>query len=349
MRLGNILRIGFIALAVVYGLYFGITVYKSFSPNSPTPTSSRQFTHNSLGLQEVWRSRNVWLPITGPKFTVADSTVVIANHDPNASLHYRLQALNTKLGRQLWEIDLPQRVGVHSLLIEERRLYVGIDWEIQAYDLANGQLLWQTPGEPIQRTRYELVWSNGTLINYSTVLQEDYSLMSVYNPSTGTLLQQEKVSAFPLLTTAKVEYRGSCDQLSAINIPSKKVKWQTRLSGCPQHKPVLIDSSLLVATYSDYRSIAGLHLISTVDGRVIWYALEDDLVSNFAIIDRTVYTIRRNGDIVGLDLDSGQEIGVIQFNTDQTDPSQNAYWLAANERQLFAYYGDSRELIAFGD
>ena len=106
-------------------------------------------------------------------------------------------------------------------------------------------------------------------------------------------------------------------------------------------------SKLLIATSGKQESIAGLHAIDTTDGSLQWYALEDNLVSNFAIIDQTVYVIRGDGDIVGLALDTGQEVGAIEFDTDQTDPNRNAYLLSASDHKLFVYYGDSRELIAF--
>lgn len=343
------LYIGFFVFALVCGLYVGYIIYGSISSPAPKIVPSRQITHNSSDLGEIWRTSDVWLPLTGPNLETGDSTVVIANHDPNASLHYFLQALSTESGHQLWEVDLPQRIGIDSLLAKDAQLFVGLDGEIQAYGLINGQLLWQTPGKPVQRTSYELAWLNGNLVNYSTVLNEDYSLMSVYSPSTGKLLQQEKISEIPLLTTTNTEYRGGCGRLLAYDIASQELKWQTSLSGCPQHRPAVIDSSLLVATYPDYGSIAGLHLIDAINGRLMWYALEDDVVSNFAIINGVVYVIRRNGSMVGIDLNTGQEVGTIQFNANQnqTDPSQNAYWLASNGHQLLAYFGDSRELIAF--
>lgn len=346
MTLGKMLRLIFITVAVVYGLFFGIALYRSFLSNDFVPISSRQITQNSLHLQEIWRKNGIHLSRTG--LTATDAVVVVANYNRNAR-QYRLQGLDVATGDTLWEVLLPRRVRVDSLIASDDRLYVAITWEIQAYQLSDGQLLWQTPGEPPERSSYRLSWLDENLVNYSSVVRENYRLMSVYNPNTGSLIQQKQIpiNPMPLLTTTKIEYKGEWGKLFAFDRDSGQQIWQTPLSGNPQHWPVLIESKLLIATSDNQGSIAGLHAIDTTNGLLQWYALEDDLVSNFAIIDQTVYAIRRNGGIVGLAIDTGQEVGTIEFYTDQTDPNRNAYLLSASDHKLFVYYGDSRELIAF--
>lgn len=341
----------FYIIFTVSGSCYVINIYKSLSVGPPTPIPSRQITQKSLPLQELWR-QSIRSPSRGrgksPLLVATDSVIIIANYDDNL-LQYQLQALNPETGQLIWDVSLPKRVSLHSLITKDEYLYVGVDWEIQAYQLSDGQLLWQSPGKPTQRTGYELAWLDGNVVNYSTVLGEDYILMSSYDPATGALIQQQQIpkNTIPLLTTTKTEYKGECGKLLASDRYSRKVKWQTNLSGCSQRWPVLVDSNLLVSTYPDSGSIARLHMINTANGATEWYALVDDLISNFAILDRIVYAIRRNGDIVGFDLDTGQEIGIIKFDIDQVDLNRNAYWLAANDRQLFVYYWDSQELIAF--
>lgn len=351
MTLGKKLRLGFIVFAIAFGLYFGFIIYKSILPSGPAPIPSRQITQKSLHLRELWR-RSIRLTLQGrgksPRFTATNSTVIIADYDSN-SLQYQLQILDTQTGKMVSNIPIPKRIGLDSLIADNNNLYVAIDKEIEAYELPTGQLFWQSSAEPSERSSYKLTWLDGNVVNYSSVLGEDYQLMSVYDSTNGTLVQQKQIpiNPMPLLTTAKIEYKGEWSKLLAFDRYSGQQIWQTPLSGYPQLWPVLVESNLLIATYNDQGSIAGLHSIDATNGSLNWYALKDDLISNFAVIDRTVYAIRRNGDIVGLDLDTGQEVGTIKFNTSQTDANQNAYWLTANGRKLFAYFGDSRELIAF--
>jgi len=346
MTLGKMLRLIFIVVAVIYGLFFGITLYRSFSAGVSEAIPTRQITRNSLPLQEIWRKNDIHLSPTG--LVATNAVVVVADYNRNA-LQYRLQGLDVTAGDILWEVLLPRRVRVDSLTARDNRLYVAVTWEIQAYQLSDGQLLWQTTGEPPERSGYRLSWFDENLVNYSSVVGENYRLMSAYDPNTGALRQQQQIpiNPIPLLTTSRIEYKGEWTKLFAFDRNSGQQLWQTPLSGNPQPWPVLTDSKLLIVTSGKQESIAGLHAIDASSGTLQWYALEDDLVSNVAVIDQTIYAIRHSGNIVGLDLDTGQETGRIEFEHDYTDPDQNTYWLSTSDHKLFVYYGDSRELIAF--
>lgn len=346
-HLRETLRLIFIIFALVYGLFFGISLYRNFSSSEPVTIPSRQITQNSLYLREIWRKQDIHLLDTGLPAT--DAVIVVANYDRNA-LQYRLQGLDVTKGDVLWEVLLPRRVRLDSLIANDDRLYVATTWYIQAYQLSDGQFLWQTRGDPYERSGYRLGWFDKNIVNYSSVVGENYRLMSVYDPNTGALMQQKQIpiNPMPLLTSAKIEYKGEWGKLLAFDRNSGQQLWETSLSGDPQPWPVLIGSKLLIATSGRQESIAGLHTINATNGSLQWYALgDDDLVSNFAVINQTVYAIQHNGDIVGLALDTGQEVGSIEFDASQTDPDQNVYLLSANKNRLFVYYGDSRELIAF--
>ena len=65
-------------------------------------------------------------------------------------------------------------------------------------------------------------------------------------------------------------------------------------------------------------------------------------------MDGVVYALRSDAALVGLDLGSGREVGLVQFEPASTDRSEFAYWLAASEGRLFLSFGDSHELIALG-
>ncbi len=346
MTLRQTLRLVFIISAVIYGLVFGMALYRNFSSSEATPIPSRQITRNSLQLQEIWRKQDIHGGQTGLLST--ETVVVVANYNRQA-LQYRLQGFEVSTGEMIWEVRLPRRVRVDSLIARDDRLYVAVTWEIQAYQLSDGQRLWQTQGEPYDRSGYRLGWIDENIVNYSSVVGENYRLMSVYGANSGALIHQEQIpiNPMPLLTTARLEYKGEWGQLFAFDRNSGQQLWQLPLSGNPQHQPVLVGPKLLMATSGKQESIAALYAIDAINGALQWYTLEDDLVSNFAVIDQTVYAIRDDGSLVGLDLDTGQEVGTIEFNTAQTYPNQNTYQLSAGEHNLFVYYGDSRELIAF--
>ena len=237
MTLGKMLRLIFIIVAVIYGLFFGITLYRSFSSSVSEPIPARQITQNSLPLQEIWRKDSIHLLRAGLPTT--DAVVVVANYNRSV-LQYRLQGLDVTRGDALWEVLLPRRVGVDSLIAKDNRLYVAVTWEIQAYQLSDGQLLWQTPGEPPERSGYRLSWFDENLVNYSSVVGENHRLMSVYDPISGALLQQKQIpiNPKPLLTTAGIEYRGRVGQVICFQqklwtaTMADAVEWQSTTLAC---------------------------------------------------------------------------------------------------------------------
>jgi outer membrane protein assembly factor BamB len=341
---------------VCFIAFFLCIVFQIFKPFlfPPSPSvSHRQITQKTSFLQEVWR-QDIFSPGIqwgkAPLFVTNDSMVIIADYETTL-LRDRLKIFDVETGQFISEIILPKNIGADSFVVRDDHLYVGANFEVQAYQLPEGQLLWQTPGKPRQRSSYELVWQDGHVVNYSSVAgkDKDYQFMSIYDPVTGGLMQQTQipVKPMPLLTTNKTIYKGTRGRLLAIDRASGREKWQAQLNGYFQQWPTLVGSDLLVATTLGYQSISGLHLVNTATGEIKWSALEDDLVSNFAVIDNTVYAIRRNGDIVGVDINTGREVETIKFDTEETDPGKNAYWVAVSGQTLLAYYGDSWELIAF--
>jgi outer membrane protein assembly factor BamB len=267
-----ITKFSWIFVIIFAGLivYYSVILYDLLF-RYPIPIPSRQITQNSLNLRELWRRNDVFLPgRSREKFSLLHATnsiIVFTNYNQNSS-QSQLQVLDVESGQLVWEVSQPPRIRIHSLVVEDKYLYLAIDWQIQKYQISSGQLLWQTPGQPSERTGYRLVWLNKSLINYSTIVGESYFLMSVYNPITGVLMRQENIPIVPLLTTTQTEYQGDCRYLLAIDRPSGKVKWQTELGGCLDRQPVLTNSNLLVSTYTAFNSIAGLYLIDTNNGSV---------------------------------------------------------------------------------
>ena len=79
-----------------------------------------------------------------------------------------------------------------------------------------------------------------------------------------------------------------------------------------------------MATHS-HRGTSGLYLFNTSNGKRKWITLEGTMVSNFAVMDQTIYAINLNGDIVGLDLGTGIQVETIKFNHSETDQNINSY------------------------
>lgn len=92
----------------------------------------------------------------------------------------------------------------------------------------------------------------------------------------------------------------------------------------------------------------GLLVLELESGQIRWQ--KSGFVSNAAVIGNTVYAIANNGSISAYDLISGQRLGEVEVKPSVTDTHLYSYALIANEKDqlLYAYYGDSEEILAFG-
>ena len=91
-----------------------------------------------------------------------------------------------------------------------------------------------------------------------------------------------------------------------------------------------------------------LQAINTNTGDQIW-EYNEKLVSNIGLSQGIIYAIQIDGDLVAIDPNTGREIGYVKFSPLRTETTSRtkAYWVATTDKNVFVYFGDSRELIAF--
>ena len=320
----------------------------------PTPTASRSIVGASLPLHELWRSPGILLRDRlgfGPTLlSAAEGTVFFVNHS-QGWLKARLQVLDASTGQLRWQTeeegDNDDNVSSeHSLAASQGRLFIAVDWNIRAYDLADGKLLWRTPGRLSEHTGYEIYPVGDKLTVYSTRDTQSQSLdvFSVYNPATGELLEQIKTEAAEarlLWRTAQVNYQDDCRRLSAVDRASGKVIWQVAIKDCIDFWPEAVGSET-VFTSRD----GELFAVDIATGSVLW-RYPEKCYSNSAVMGGIVYAIRADGTLVGISQKTGYEVGTLEFSPVGRSDGVPTYWVASDGKRLFAYFGDSQELIAF--
>jgi outer membrane protein assembly factor BamB len=312
----------------------------------PTPTASRSIVSATLPLRELWRSRNILLRLQfgPPLLSTTEGTVFFVNHS-QGWLKARLQALDASTGQLRWQTDDDVSTE-HSLAASQGRLFIAVNWNIRAYDLSSGKPLWRTPGRLPEHTGYEVYPVGDKLTVYSTMDSQSKSLdvFSVYNPATGELLEQAKIEtteARLLWRTAQVDYRDDCKYLSAVDRSSGRIIWKIAVKDCVSFWPDSVDSEKVFST------VAGeLFAADIAAGEVLW-RYPKKCYSNSAVMGGIVYTIRADGILVGINQKTGNEVGTIEFSPVGKGDGIPTYWVATDGKRLFAYFGDSQELIAF--
>ena len=233
------------------------------------------------------------------------------------------------------------------------RLFIAIDWNIRAYDLSNGRLLWRTPGRLPEHTGYDIYPVGDKLTVYSTGYistgyimgkRTDTDIFSVYNAATGEWLERTESEVTEegelLWRTALVDYRDNCRRLSAIDRAFGSVRWQIPDPHCVQFWP---DSADSVKVFSG--GWGDLFAADVVTGEVLW-RYPKKCQSYAVVMGDIVYVIREDGILVGIDQKTGNEVGTLEFSPASKSDEVLTY-LAADGKRLFAYFGDSQELIAF--
>jgi outer membrane protein assembly factor BamB len=338
-----------ITVALIACSLFFVSDYILQQPPVPTPTASRSIVGASLPLHEVWRSRGILLRVGfGPLLlSAAEGTVFFVNHGQGWS-QARLQVLDASTGQLRWQTDDDVSYE-HSLAASQGRLFIAVNWNIRAFDLSNGKLLWRTPGTLPGHTGYYIYPVGDKLTVYSTMDSQSQSLdvFSAYDPATGELLEQAKSEVTEegrlLWRTTQVDYQQDCSRrLSAVDRASGNVIWQIAVRNCVKFWP---DSADSVKVFSI--ATGELFAADVATGEVLW-RYPKKCYLNSAVMGGIVYAVREDGTLVGINEKTGSEVGTIEFSpVGKSDSAIPTYWVATDGERLFAYFGDSQELIAF--
>jgi outer membrane protein assembly factor BamB len=314
-----------------------------FSP-PPTPFPTRTTVLQTL--REKWRvkagrlgdglSPHIWQATQG--------RLVYANMDR------QLASLNSQNGQAFWQMGYGNLGGdAWSLVVDEERIYLTTvgEWRIKAYSLANGQLLWQT-GEQISHRGYYLYLKGDSLVEHDDYSPHDGSFVRTFNPKDGVLLQTEELpkEAPTVMALIGNYYVGTTDGwLWLVEMASNKAVWRIPSRTVRIRLPPTVGDNLLALV----NNWGDLQIIEMDNGQILWqkqgYALSNPVVWNNA-----VYVITKDASIRAHDLFSGQELGEVEMSPAITIPATATYALTVNtdDELLYAYYGDSEEIIALG-
>jgi outer membrane protein assembly factor BamB len=142
-----------------------------------------------------------------------------------------------------------------------------------------------------------------------------------------------------------VDYWGDGKKLWAIDRSSDRTLWQVQVNGWTPDWPILSDSLIILSSHQLPGEPVELYAVDVRTGAIVWqYA--GRCLSNFVLTNNTIYAIREDTALVGIDSHTGREVAAMRFATTKA-ADDTRYWVAATINKVFAYFGDSQELIAF--
>lgn len=347
------MAMGLLALAiaiVIVGGIMGAAIRGELGPPPvPTPMGSRTVIGGTLSLREHWRRGGVVLPYYDERVVSSGEYICFVTYSIKGWLREdQLHVLKARSGETFWEATgFP---NIYYLATGNQRLFAVTRQDLRAYDLARGELVWRTSRPVGGYARYGFQWLGEDVLIYfaeDTSLGRREQVLLRYNAQSGKLKEISRFEVSPnvwlVLRSSSADYWTDGRRLWAEDRVSRQIVWEVHLERRLEYRPVLVGSSLIYASGLYPR----LYAVNTTTGALRWTYI-DPPVSNFVLSDDTLYAIRQDGALVGIDPRTGQEIGHIQFFPAKTDTRSTAYWVAASEGWVFVYFGDSQELIALG-
>lgn len=303
----------------------------------------RELINNTLNLQEYWRHPLAFTDgrVDAPLLLAASGRVVWIQYTGDWTRF--IKVIDAVTGNLFWEKQLE---GADLLAIDAKRVYVMALFEVHAYDLNSGDELWRTPRLPDHRV-YRLVVEGEILYAQDTTQAVIYS----FDARTGDRLGTDSVLAdedgFVLVSSSSSFdlYLGPF----AVKLQDKttqKPLWITRVEHLNMEVPWILRCPIL--SFGDIILIGRALALDARTGQIKWDRRDFDIVSNGVVTNDSLYLLDTQARLVRLDVDTGEELGSIQFMPARTRSEDNRYWVAADGPIVFVYFGDSREVIALG-
>lgn len=343
----KMLLLSMISGIVLFGCQSVISIptSRAFRTN-PTVTpsgASKQVTIATLPLVERWKWSGMVPGLDYPPLVVvAEEKVVIVAHDGGGS---KVAVFNAHTGNPIWQSDYIHHL--ETLNVSNNHVYVGTMRYVQAFDLETGQILWQGAKQPWDKKGFLYVYATDEQVQVYDFHQEHLYLL---DPQTGTTLEERD---YPQIFFKKGDiyysgcrygYKTSC--LAAVNATTNQILWSRRFKGLVHLWPTFIEDQILLIN-----SGGQLFAINNATGEIIWQSEGLHFVTGPAKQDNLIYAIRSDATIVAFKPETGEEAGTIEMTPNRTIEDNEGYLLhyaiAASDKFVAAYYGNSQELIVF--
>ncbi len=349
------LRLFLIYLILLLLCAIVLLVPKIFGFLAPQPifAPGKQIMTNTLQLRESWR----WVSegrITHQLITNEELIILGISGD----WADKIIVLDAQTGQLIWQHQFSG--NLKSLDADNQRVYAGEIRYVQAYDLYTGQKLWQGARQSKYKKGGLYVYAKEPQLevyDYDLSNSPNYGNIFILDPQTGETLRtiEQPFLFFQSENTLYLRVQGG---FVAEDKMTEETLWKLSHEWYVQRWPIFVDDIV----YLDVRDVSGsIYAVDIKTGEIRWqsqgikgYNPNDTFTAKVAYGAQVIYVMGQNGIIVGLDYQTGQELGRIEVSPPSTyyDPDGSIRdftydRIVASDKFVAVYYDDSRELIVF--
>jgi outer membrane protein assembly factor BamB len=217
--------------------------------------------------------------------------------------------------------------------------------QVAAYDIMSGKIAWQVH------------LSRGNSILYTTATASDLYVEMIpaasYNLDLRTGGVKQTFSAFEGMPTFLIQdkirfWKPRPESMQATNIETENTLWSAQFDGEIIQTPVFYEDFILVKTGRS--TVGNIYVLDIATGEIIWQA--NLVASNISSSENVVYYLTTQAQLKAVDIRTGEMIGTIDFTPSlyelsPLDLSNRPFNVAAYDKTVVVYFGDSRQLFTF--
>ncbi len=340
----KIIVVGFISILIpcsVFGLFPSLLVQIQCSSDVNKSSEARKVLEASVNYEHLWDFETSFIAKGAVKSI--DNLVVFSDGDCR-----RVVALNIESGDNAWTYSygFPKRISADST---RGYIYVYIlgNNELVALNKA-GEQVWKN--ETLRGKRGGIIpytLSEGNLVAYIPSRR-----FVQVNPDTGEFGENISLPDTFFVIGGEHFWQVYNGQLIARDSQFVNSPWRSEYQGltqcCLEQVEVLPDLILL-------RFVSEIIALDRERGQLLWRFSEDDVVSNFAVVDNRVFFLDVNAKLSVLETSSGQVLETIQFappnekarNISNSGHVIGSSKLVATDDIVAVYFGDTHILSAY--
>ena len=343
-----------------YGITVVIMINTELSNVEPTPTQIiyKESTFSSPDFELLWIKQTPTI-LGSPNL---GSVGLVAN--PNKAEAFMLLSSGDFTTINLVSGEETQHHPSHDTILGPRpstiainpgSIFIGFDgtgkvqgnmrWgagKVEAYDIESGRFLWsQTiPGadsiESLAITEDLASVDGGSSSNYWLL-----------DPKDGRVIESSPKSASDFIWAIEnnIEYKRTNEAaFEAFDSESDEVLWRSDYYSVFQ-PPVFTDDLIIART----GGAGGTGIIIGLDittGNSLWQY--ERVYSNVAVNNSTAFFVNKDGQLLAVNIETGEEIGRLQFPYhSSSSPFSSVFHVASSENYVLVHTGDGQQLIAF--
>lgn len=242
-------------------------------------------------------------------------------------------------------ISVPTYTGVNHIAYDSAHVYLGYDGHrnapsnVVAYNIDTNIVEWM---QPIPITSGSQIGS----LTVNEIIGVSTTEFFLLNASTGQILSEpsEGEREYPLSSLGYYAY-----WYAAINPQSSlsTLEFWAKLTPEIYQPPILLDDIIVFRTAQPGKNVGKVRVFNLQTSDMLWETSEN-VISNVAIDHTRAYYLTSAAELMALDLQTGAVLGKIEFTSESLEPQdKQGFYIAANDNNVFVYFGDSRRLFAF--